>query len=166
MPKRRVAASPKSDAEIFHVTDWPMHYLLAIVRTHSQNIDTVLKSFQCSAPAWRVLSNLAEQDGHSVNDLAELSVMERSNLSKLLESMEKDGLIERRAPDDDKRKVAVFLTPPGRQLFDESLPLVLRYYAEFLSGISRSEMTVFMDVLRKIKSNIRSFDTREVLRGL
>lgn len=147
---------------MFHVTDWPMHYLLAIDRHHVQNMARVLQPFECSPLMWRVLSILADRDGHNVSELAELSVIERSNLSKLLDGMERDGLIERTAPDGDKRKTLVFLSDSGRELFAKSLPVVLRYYASFLTGISPSEMTVFMEVLKKIKSNVKTFDSRNV----
>ena len=122
----------------------------------------VLQPFECSPLMWRVLSILADRDGHNVSELAELSVIERSNLSKLLDGMERDGLIERTAPDGDKRKTLVFLSDSGRELFAKSLPVVLRYYASFLTGISPSEMTVFMEVLKKIKSNVKTFDSRNV----
>lgn len=162
LPKRPGVRPTKGEADMFHVTDWPMHYLLAIDRHHVQNMSRVLQSYDCSPLMWRVLSILADRDGHSVSELAELSVIERSNLSKLLDSMERDGLIERTAPDGDKRKTVVFLTDEGREIFDKSLPGVLRYYAKFLTGISPSEMTVFMAVLKKIKSNARLFDTRDI----
>lgn len=148
----------KDAAEILHVTDWPMHYLLAIDRHHVQNMARVLRPFDCSPLMWRVLSILADQDGHSVSELAELSVIERSNLSKLLDGMERDGLIERDAPDGDKRKTVVFISEQGRKLFDKSLPAVLHYYARFLTAISPSEMNIFMTVLKKIKSNVKTFD--------
>ena len=162
LPKRRPTRSIKDEAEMFHVTDWPMHYLLAIDRHHVQNMARVLQPFECSPLMWRVLSILADRDGHNVSELAELSVIERSNLSKLLDGMERDGLIERTAPDGDKRKTLVFLSDSGRELFAKSLPVVLRYYASFLTGISPSEMTVFMEVLKKIKSNVKTFDSRNV----
>lgn len=163
LPKRRPAAGAMKDpAEIFHVTDWPMHYLLAIDRHHIQNMARVLRAFNCSPLMWRVLSILADQDGHSVSELAELSVIERSNLSKLLDSMERDGLLERHAPDGDKRRTVIFISDHGRELFDQSLPAVLAYYARFLTAISPSEMTTFMAVLKKIKSNVKTFDARDI----
>lgn len=162
LPKRRVAAKPVIEAAMFHATDWPMHYLLTIVRVHTQNVTRVLQPFNCNPLAWRVLSTLADRDGHSVNNLAELCAIERSNLSKLLDSMERDELIERVAPEGDRRKTLVNLADKGRDLFEKSLPAVLRSYATFLAGISPSEMNVFMDVLKKIKSNVQGFDIRDV----
>lgn len=162
LPKLRSGRAAKGDTEMFHVTDWPMHYLLAIDRNHVQNMSSVLQPFDCSPLMWRVLSILADRDGHSVKDLAELSVIERSNLSKMLDGMERDGLIERSAPDGDKRKTLVFLSDEGRSLFEKSLPFVLRYYASFLTGISPSEMAVLMKVLKQIKSNVQTFDARDL----
>lgn len=160
VPKKSTA--PIKDAEdLFHVTDWPMHYFLAIDRFHIRNIARVLSAHRCSPLMWRVLSILADRDGHSVSELADLSVIERSNLSRILDAMERDELIERIGHETDKRQTHVFLSEQGRQLFVESLPAVLDYYARFLTGISPSEMTVLMSVLKKIKRNVASFDTRD-----
>ena len=122
----RKSAAPIKDAEdLFHVTDWPMHYLLAIDRFHVRNMARVLSAYHCSPLVWRVLSILADQDGHSVSELADISVIERSNLSRILDGMERGALIERSEREADKRQTHVFLSEQGRQLFVESLPVVL-----------------------------------------
>ncbi|QEZ46577.1 hypothetical protein D2917_20320 [Cupriavidus oxalaticus] len=80
--------------------------------------------------------------------------------------MERDELISRAALDGDKRKTVVLVSERGRELFEQSLLLVLRYYSDFLNGISPSEMTVFMEVLKKIKTNAQTFDSRDIGRDL
>ena len=159
----RKASAPAKDAEdLFHVTDWPMHYLLAIERHHVRKMSRVLAPYKCSPLVWRVLSILADRDGHSVSELAELSVIERSNLGRILEGMEREGLVERFDRETDKRQTAILLSPRGHKLFVESLPAVLRYYAHFLSGISPAETGILMNALRKIKRNVTTFDSTDV----
>lgn len=161
VPKKHESVEPSAD-ELFHVADWPMHYLLAIDRYHVRNMALVLSAYGCSPLTWRVLSILADRDGHTIQELAEVSVIERSNLSRIVDSMEKDGLLTRGGHPEDKRQTQVFITNKGRGLFSRSLPDVLKYYAIFLTGISPAEMTVLMSVLKKIKRNVRSYETSDV----
>jgi DNA-binding MarR family transcriptional regulator len=149
---------PAANAEdLFHVADWPMHYFLAIDRYHVRNMTKVLAPFDCSPLVWRLLSILAGKDGQNVSELAEVSVIERSNLSRILDSMEGQGLITRVDRVRDKRQTQIFITDAGRNLFSQSLDAVLDYYARFLTGISPAEMTVLMSLLKKIKRNVKSF---------
>ncbi|AZG10255.1 MarR family transcriptional regulator [Pigmentiphaga sp. H8] len=148
------------EAELFHVADWPMHYMLAIDRQHVHNMAKILKPFDCSPLMWRVVSVLSDQDGRSVAELAETTVIERSNLSRLLDAMEEDGLVTRSHGVEDKRQTMVYVTTKGRSLFERSLPAVLGYYQIFLADISPPEMTVLMKVIRTIKRNVMEFDAR------
>src|SRR6201996_3077774 len=72
------------------VTDHPMHYFAAIVRQNQLNLAHVLRPFELSVPQWRVLSALAARDGHTVGQIAEFAVLDRSGLGRLLEQMEAD----------------------------------------------------------------------------
>jgi DNA-binding MarR family transcriptional regulator len=159
---KKSKAPVKGAEDLFRVADWPMHYLLAIDRHHVRNMSRVLAPYKCSPLVWRVLSILADRDGHSVSELAELSVIERSNLGRILEGMERDRLVERLDRETDKRQTAILLSQQGHKLFVESLPAVLQYYAHFLNGILPTETAVLMSVLKKIKRNVTTFDSNDV----
>ncbi len=131
-----------------------MHSLLAIVRCHVRNMGIVLAPFECAPLVWRVLSIVCERDRRSIGQLAEISVIERSNLSRIVDGMESVGLVAKIAELRDKRETRVTATAKGRALFNETLPTVLGYYGQFLSGISEEEKAVLMTVLKKIERNV------------
>jgi DNA-binding MarR family transcriptional regulator len=156
MSARRKPKEPEvtAAAASFHVADWPMHYLLAIVRCHVRNMGMVLLPFECGPLVWRVLSIVCERERCSIGQLAEISVIERSNLSRIVDGMERDGLVAKVGHVRDKRQTRVAVTAKGRALFARSLPAVLDYYRQFLGGISPDERTVFMRVLKKVERNV------------
>src|ERR1700761_3073460 len=89
--ERDTEASPQTRAPDYSgVTDHPMHYFAAIVRQNQLNLAHVLRPFELSVPQWRVLSALAARDGHTVGQIAEFAVLDRSGLGRLLEQMEAD----------------------------------------------------------------------------
>ncbi len=143
-----------ASARAFRVADWPMHHLLAIGRYHLRNMGAVLAPFDCSPPMWRLLSILNEEDGRSISYLAEVGVVERSNLGRLIDDMERKGLVTRDQHASDRRQTLVFLSAAGRNLFRRSLQSVLDYYGRFLRNISESERATLMSLLARIENNV------------
>jgi DNA-binding MarR family transcriptional regulator len=82
-----------------------------------------IKGQGISATAWRVLGALAERDGVTMTELAELVLFKQPTLTKAVDRMERDQLVQRRTPAEDRRRTLVFLTERGRRA---AAPLVLR----------------------------------------
>ena len=66
-------------------------------------------------------------DGLSQTDLSRQLIMHRSNLTGLVDRLEKRGLVARREVAADRRAYSVVLTTAGTRLLREILP---RYYEE------------------------------------
>jgi DNA-binding MarR family transcriptional regulator len=81
--------------------------------------------------------------------------LSRSGLTRLLDRMERDGLVERSLSREDRRQFDVAITGRGREVFDRLWPGHLegirRYFSEPLTGY---DVTVLKRVLAKlIKTN-------------
>ncbi|WP_217923331.1 MarR family winged helix-turn-helix transcriptional regulator [Miltoncostaea oceani] len=61
-----------------------------------------------------VLMRLAERDGTTQTDLARLQRVEPPSMCRMVDRLERDGLVERRPRPGDRRAVAVHLTDAGR----------------------------------------------------
>jgi DNA-binding MarR family transcriptional regulator len=70
---------------------------------------------------WRVLSILSRQDGLAMSELAMRVLTKQPTLTKAIDRMERAGLVQRRTPDQDRRRTLVLITEQGRQL---AAPLV------------------------------------------
>ncbi|MFF9088523.1 MarR family winged helix-turn-helix transcriptional regulator [Streptomyces sp. NPDC014991] len=91
-------------------------------------IDRVLHPHGLGASDFEVLDVLAtespgERDRCRVQDLVGRVHLSQSALSRLIGRLEKDGLVERSVCAEDRRGVRVALTPRGRALHAEVLPL-------------------------------------------
>lgn len=72
---------------------------------------------------FNVLNLLSDQpDGLSQVELGRLLIMHRSNVTGLVDRLEKRGLVARREDATDRRAYRVVLTPAGRRLVEEILP--------------------------------------------
>ena len=64
---------------------------------------------------WRVLMVLAHQDGLTMSELAHRVLTKQPTLTKAVDRMERAGLVQRRTPDQDRRRTLVLLTERGRE---------------------------------------------------
>ena len=59
-------------------------------------------------------------DGLRMKDLAERILYSKSGFTNVVDRMEKEGLVERVRPDDDRRSILVVLTDTGRKKMEEA----------------------------------------------
>src|SRR5947207_12414988 len=72
---------------------------------------------------WIVLVQLWQKDGQSQSALSDLTLRDRPTMSRILDTMEKTGLVERRVDEHDARSRLVKLTRSGKALQDTLVPI-------------------------------------------
>ena len=84
---------------------------------------------------FEVLDRLAESERHKfrAQELADAIHLSQSALSRLIDRLERHGLVERSLCDADRRGVYVSLTEAGRQRHAESVPTHREVLASVLS---------------------------------
>lgn len=93
----------------------------------------------------------------SVNELARLTGIEISTLSRLLGRMESQGLLTRRRDPGDARSVIVALTAEGRRLALKHQPVYFRDYEKvLLDGFSEDEARVLRSLLARMIENLET----------
>lgn len=107
---------------------------------------------------WRVLAALREQDGRRMGDLSATTSIEVSTLTRLVDNMEKKGLVARRSDAEDARAVALHVTAAGRRLTKRILPIAERYELVALAGFSAAEAEVLKGALRRLYANMAVLD--------
>jgi DNA-binding MarR family transcriptional regulator len=87
---------------------------------------------QLTASEFEVLQQLerAEECSLRMSTLAENAHLTQSALSRLVSRLEGDGLVERKACDQDRRSLFVALTDQGRQRYAEARPTQRRVLRE------------------------------------
>ncbi|MGX1787524.1 MarR family winged helix-turn-helix transcriptional regulator [Bosea sp. NPDC055332] len=102
----------------------------------------------------RLLMQLAKADGPIQSDLASLLDIEQPTLVRLLDGLERTGMIERRAAEGDRRARRVFLTPIARAQAEDILAFLAELRAGVLDGIDPHELEIALRVLTRMSDNI------------
>ncbi|MEU6742337.1 MarR family winged helix-turn-helix transcriptional regulator [Streptosporangium sandarakinum] len=86
--------------------------------------------------SYDVLTRLAEAPGRRLrmNDLADRVLLSRSGLTRLVDRLQRDGLVEREACPDDARGLFAVLTDDGAVRLAEATPTYLRGVRVHLLG--------------------------------
>ncbi len=100
-----------------------------------------------------VLKKLHENDGLNQNELAFLTLRDKSSLARLLSKMEKKNYIIRKQHAEDKRINQVFLTGDGRMVFEKTRPVIKDLMDLMESNITAEEKQQFIKVIKKVQSN-------------
>ncbi len=100
-----------------------------------------------------VLLNV-DKEGTPSTKLGPKMGMESRSLTRILNHLEKEKLIERIQDSEDKRKMNVFLTEKGKQMREESKKVVLGFNDMLMDELGAEEMTKFLQTMEKINKRI------------
>ena len=141
----------------------PLHsYLPYLLNRAGTRIATAfgeeMRPLGASLQIWRVLAALREKDGRRMGDLSKTTSIEVSTLTRLVDNMEKSGLVERRRDPDDARVVALHVTAAGKRLTKRILPIAERYETVALKGFSTREAEVLRRALSRLYANMEALE--------
>ncbi len=137
----------------FSVEESHAYYIYSIQAASYTALADAVRPHGLTTPAWRVIANLQEKDGISVRDLAQRTVIDVSNLSKLITAMSAQGLVAKKRSSEDARVMLVDITAKGRETFAAALPAVRRVLDHNLAGFSDKERDLFRGYLQRMMRN-------------
>jgi DNA-binding MarR family transcriptional regulator len=108
-----------------------------------------------------VLKKLSFEDGLNQNELAFLTLRNKSSLTRLLSKMETKKYIKREQDSIDKRIKRVFITETGKETFQKSRPAIKNIITRIEQNISEEEKQEMIKTLKKIQSNF-SLETEPI----
>jgi MarR family transcriptional regulator, transcriptional regulator for hemolysin len=109
-----------------------------------------------SRAQWTVLVRLERTEGLKQSELAEILDLQPISLTRLLDRLDENGLIERRADPNDRRVNRLYLKPAARPLLKQLATLGETLMGTVLEGIEPESMERMLRDLRLVKDNLRA----------
>jgi len=103
---------------------------------------------------WSVLAHLLRSDGIQQKELAEQMEIRAITLTGLLDRMEREGWVERRADPVDRRAKRIFLTEKVAPVTKELRSLAREVRKTALQGFSDAEQQTLMSLLLRVRGNL------------
>lgn len=90
-------------------------------------------------------------------EIAEQSDISRATVTKLLDGLDKRGLIERKHDIYDRRKIIVILTDEGKRCLERVLPIHYKLTQSLVANFSEEQKEFFLDYLSRLELGINNF---------
>lgn len=95
-----------------------------------------------------------DKEGTPSTQLGPKMGMEPTSLSRTLKSMEESGLIYRKAAEDDKRKVLIFLTDEGVEKRRIARQVILDFNENVIAAVPKGKLKTFFEVAERLDTAI------------
>lgn len=107
-----------------------------------------------SIAMWRVLVALSNNGGQRLVDLGGMTTIDVSTLSRMVARLVRLGLVSRARSKTSEREVTVSLTPNGKKLVAQLIPIALRFERAAVAGIPASDLAIVRRALRRMHENM------------
>lgn len=106
-----------------------------------------------TAAQYNVLSALAAAgEGISQRELGDVLVVDRSNVTGLVDRMEKSGWVRREDDPADRRVYRVVLTAAGRRLWEKIAPAYEAVVLQVVAGIGEKQAKATVETLEQLQA--------------
>ena len=103
---------------------------------------------------WSILYHLWKQDGQSQQELCLATFRDRPSITRLVDNLEKLGLVKRVGDERDRRINKVYLTKTAQKLQEQTMQLAEETLNEALEGVPSDQVNLCKQVLQTVYENL------------
>jgi MarR family transcriptional regulator, organic hydroperoxide resistance regulator len=129
--------------------------LVQLCRAHRNLVASALEALHVHVGQEHIVYRLAIQHGMTQAQLAEALCVDASTVTKTLQRLERDGVVERRPDPVDARAQRVYLTPGGTQLVQPVIDIWSEAETRLQAGMTDAERALLRRLLQQMLSNLR-----------
>jgi DNA-binding MarR family transcriptional regulator len=132
------------------------HLFIAIDRLRDARLDKALRPLGLNVSRHRAIAVIALLEPCTMSELADLSVVDRTTMTRVVDQLVARGLAGRTTPSEDRRQVLISLTDDGREVYGLALKIVADINKTALAGVSDQVIRDFARVEQSILTNLAS----------
>jgi DNA-binding MarR family transcriptional regulator len=152
---RPKAAAPATVAQWHETFRNSLFYWTGLLEDrYNQLFVKAMRPQRVTVSRYRTLAILMELADLTVNELARHSSIERSALSRLLDQLEREGLISRRLRATDRRALEIRITAKGRDAYLAMRPVRREVLRRATEGIAPGEIERMRTVIQLMLHNL------------
>lgn len=129
------------------ITAYLSYSLAAAHRKLHVDLSRELKTMGVQVETWRALQSLQASEGLTMGELADIVLLNPSTLTKLVDRMVADGLVQRQLSAEDNRRVHLVLTDLGVDLCAKVMRHVEAQNDQIIEAIGEEKAMVLREVL-------------------
>ncbi|MDE1920880.1 MAG: MarR family transcriptional regulator [Candidatus Omnitrophica bacterium] len=141
--------------------DWPsveaalnLTYTFDVVNDH---LSDAVTSFGITRAGFNVLRILSRSPSKACkqNEISQLMLVSRANITGLVDSLSRKGLVERISDPYDRRVNRIKLLPKGEKLLEDILPGFYKIIHDLCKVLDAHEKKIFNELLVRLRNRAR-----------
>ena len=139
----------------YRASDYGMKKSIGYLVKRSANLllpqmEALFSDQTLSFSQWTALMALRDGDVSTAADLARVICHDTGSLTRILDQLEKRGLVTRKRSESDRRLVTLELTQKARSLIASLMPKVVDAWNELLGDFSHDEVRLLIKLLTRL----------------
>lgn len=141
-------------APTFALDDHLFFWITQVLDRRDRHLAAALKSYGLRAPEWRALASLHARHRLSMSELADLTSIERTTLSRTVDRMVRKGWVVRLSDISDARVTRLAPTAAGERLFQRIWPDVHGLNEAAVAGMPEPLVGTVRWALEQMRRNL------------
>ena len=122
-------------------------------RTIVEAIDTQLAPLDISHAQWIVVLLIGDGVASTAAELCKILIYDPGAMTRLLDRLEKKGVLRRLRAKNDRRAVRLELTANGKKLYPRIVAALVGVFNRLLHGFNKSEVRQLEALLKRMVAN-------------
>lgn len=141
-------------SEDFHKEDFPFYWLNQVHGRYSAAVEKALKKVNLDIPRWRILFTLKEEGTCSVSQIAVHAIAKLPTVTKIIQRMKQDGLVDTRVRSDDGRVTEVMITEKGMAAVEDIRFATKDLFKQSFKGLTEAKIQRLNKLLEELFHNL------------
>lgn len=122
----------------------------AAMKKIDKNLGQQLEQYGISIPQSFILKILMEENGITLKEIGNRTLIDSSSMTVLVDKLEKDNLVARQLDPQDRRAIRIFITDSGRELANEVIMIANSFNAKLSNMIKSENQDAFLKSVNNI----------------
>lgn len=144
---------PIYDINTFRPSQGIGAYIGRARRTIVEAIDQELAPLGISHAQWIVVMLLGDGAASTAAELCKILIYDPGAMTRLVDRLEKKGVLRRLRSRDDRRAVRLELTAEGKKLYPRILQALVQVFNHLLRGFGKKEVQQLEQLLKRMVGN-------------
>jgi DNA-binding MarR family transcriptional regulator len=144
--------------------DYILYLVAHVTRRREAELAGVLDELGLTISHWRALAVTSRLGDCTMSDLADVTAVDRTTLTRTVDQLVQLGLVARTPSPGDRRVVRLSLTPAGVELVGKITPKTRELNARWLQGVPEEQRVVAIRMLQAVVGNL--IEDEDVARGV
>lgn len=131
---------------------WPYQVTVLADKASRYIMDVVQNESKLNSSQWRVLAAVADSPGRTASEVTAMTPMDKTIVSRAVQSLIRDGHIKK-SPMDDKRRQSLMLTPSGMDLYAR---IASKLHKDM--SLTMSDKSEQVDLIKQLKLFIKKLE--------